>query len=83
MVRARRMMCEFEPCRSQKPGFKWRRVNGRAHYLPSSEQCVADPRGFLGYQEKINFHFHTLNKQEISPSLSVLDCGIILSSTIR
>lgn len=40
----------------QNPIFKWRRVEGRTHYLPSLEDCdwskgrVTD--GFLGYKKK-------------------------------
>jgi len=40
----------------RSPVFKWRRVEGRAHYPPSLEGCdwskgrVTD--GFLGYQKK-------------------------------
>lgn len=32
--------------------FKWRRVEGRAHYPPSYEPCPTGLRGFLGHWKK-------------------------------
>lgn len=29
--------------------FKWKKVKGQAHYLPSFKQYATGPRGFLGY----------------------------------